>query len=87
MTDILSNKPDEQGVIYVATNGRRRWGICPTIQIGGFFLYECTPNWSVIRREHFDTIQKAMDTAQLAEHASLLWNKAQPHDFSPGENL
>ena len=87
MTDIFSNKQDEQVVIYLATNGRRCWGICPAIQIGGFFLYECAPNWSVIRREHFDTIQEAMDTAQLTENAPLVWNKAQSHDFSRGENL
>ena len=87
MIDILSNRLAEHNVIYVADNGRRRWGICPTIHIGGFFLYECTANWSVIRREHFDTVQKAMGSAQLAENAPLLWKEVQPHVFSPGDDL
>ena len=87
MTDILSNKLSEHDVIYVATNGRDHWAICPTIHIGGFFLYECGTNWSVISRAHFDTIQKAMGSAQLAERVPLLWQEVQPNVFFPSDDL
>jgi hypothetical protein len=87
MPDILLNKLAEQKVIYVATNGRRFWGICPTIHTGGFFLYECAADWSVIRREHFDTVQEAKDSAQLAENVRLFWNEVQPQVFAPGDDL
>jgi hypothetical protein len=87
MSNIPRDKLPEQDIIYVATNGRRRWGICPTIHTGGFFVFECGTNWSVIRREHFDTIQKAMGSAQRAENVPLLWNEVQSLVFSPSDDL